>query len=240
MHDAAPLPHAVPLPFSWRRDVALWAGMILALTVSNILTGWYNGRGTRPWMLAALRGWFTTAMIVGARRRWKLARDGTSSGRRFQVSMAEFLLLATGSVAFVGFTAAEHRASSRVFRERERVSALAAPILGPAGRLGYEPNGDITISICDRTFDDDRLDKLASLISQEMKDAPAVTRLMFGSRPNSNGAPRWPGVTDRSVEVILRWNRLEWLFIYGTAISADGCQELKTLPALNEHSLKQL
>lgn len=213
--------------------------MALAWTISSLLVGWYNGRGARPLFLAGMVAWYTSFMIIGARRRWKAARDGTTAGGRLQFSMAELFLIVTGIVALVGFLAAEHRQSLSVHREREKFSALAAPILGPGGRLGFESSGEMTIIICDRSFDDDRLGRLASIISQ--KEGGAVVKsLVFGSRANSIGAPSWPGVTDRSLDVIVRWKQLEWLFIEGTAITPAGRQRLLTLPALNETSRNSL
>jgi hypothetical protein len=64
---------------------------------------------------------------------------------------------------------------------------------------------------------------------------------MFGTGSKTAGTPpKWPGVTDRSVPFILQWDRLEWLFIEGTAISAASREKLLTLPDLNEISPQSL
>lgn len=214
--------------------------MVLAVTTPSLLIGWYNGRDARPLQIAGLALYFTSIFAAGAHRRWKAAHDGASVKKRWRFSMAELILIVTGIVAWVGFSAADHRQSQQVQREREKLSTLAAPILGPEGRLGFESNGDVSIAIIDRSFNDDRLAALASLIEGH-DDACSVQSLMFGTTAKTAGAPlRWPGVTDSSVDLILQWNRLEWLFIEGTDITPAARQKLIALPALHEVSRNSL
>jgi hypothetical protein len=236
----AAVPHTPAPLFSWRRELALWFAMVLAWTIPHLLIGWYNGRGPRPLLIAGFVLWVSSIMAMGAHRRWKAARSGRSVDKRWRFSTAELFLIVTGIVAWVGFAAADHRDSLHVYRQREKFSALAAPILGPEGRLGFDSHGDISITICDRSFDDDRLGRLAELIRR--KDADANVRsLMFGSGTRTAGTPpRWPGVTDRSVDCILRWKQLEWLFIEGTAITRSKHEDLLELPALHEASRTSL
>jgi len=135
---------------------------------------------------------------------------------------------------WIGFSAADYRESQRVQRERERMQALAAEILGVEGRLDFDSDGSVTIIVCDRSFDDERLSSMAALIGKWDADSK-VRQLMFGSGSKTAGTPpKLPGVTDDSVGLILQWDRLEWLFIEGTAISSVGREKLLKLPQLNE------
>jgi hypothetical protein len=68
-----------------------------------------------------------------------------------------------------------------------------------------------------------------------------INSLSFGSGRTTVGTPAaWPGITDRSVPLILKWDELEWLSVFGTSISDEGCEQLLTLPRLNEFSREQL
>lgn len=236
MNDTAAVP-LTPAPlFSWRRELALMISMVLTCAGSWLLVGWYNGRGTGPLMIAGLVLYVSSLLAVGSRRRWKAARVGIKVRKRWRFSMAELILIVTGLVAWFGLFAADHRQSLQVGREREKFSALAAPLLGPEGRLSSNSDGTISVSICDRSFDDDRLRRLADLIHQKDADS-SVLSLMFGTGAKTAGSPpRWPGVTDRSVDLIIRWNQLEWMSIAGTDITRPAREKLMSLPALNEVS----
>jgi hypothetical protein len=214
--------------------------MVAACTAPQILLGWYNGRGPRLFHIAGFVGWMTAFLIMGARRRWLKAYRAGYIPSRWRFSAAELLLMFTGAIFFLGFNAADYRQSQLVHREREQLQALATPALGPEGRLDLEPDGTLQITICDRSFDDQRLQALAELIRERKADAD-VRRLMFGTGTKTAGTPpRWPGVTDQSVETILQWNQLEWLFIEGTSITAAKREQLLTLPELNELSRETL
>jgi hypothetical protein len=214
--------------------------MVAACTAPQLLVGWYNGRGPRLFFIGGFVGLMTAFMIMGARRRWQKAYRADYVPSRWRFSAAELLLMFTGAIFYLGFTAADYRQSQLIHREREQFQALAAPALGPEGRLGFDSDGALHITICDRSFDDKRLRSLAALIRERKADAD-VRRLWFGSgAKTARTPPRWPGVTDQSVEVFLRWNQLEWLFIEGTAITAAKREQLLMLPELNELSRESL
>jgi hypothetical protein len=227
--DAPPAP-----TFSWRREIALWLAIVTAISAPQVLMGWYSGRGLRPLHIVGLMFWLSAALLLGAWRRWRRARGEVVAPSRWRFSTGELLLLFTGAVLWIGFSAADYRESLRVQQERERMQALAAEVLGPEGRLGFDSDGSVSVTVCDRSFDDKRFESLAELIREWDADSK-VQRLMFGSGIMTQGTPpRWSGVTDVSVPLILRWDGLEWLFIEGTAISPTSREKLRRLPDLNE------
>jgi hypothetical protein len=220
--------------FSWRREIAMWVAIVAAIAVPQVLMGWYSGRGLRPLHLAGLIFWLSAALALGGWRRWRRARGEEVATSRWRFSTGELMLLFTGAILWIGFSAADYQQSQRAQQERERMQARAAEVLGVEGRLGFDSDGSISITVCDRSFDDKRLRSLAALI-REWNAESRVRRLMFGSGIKTQGTqPNWAGVTDQSIDLILRWNGLEWLFIEGTAISPAGREKLLTLPDLND------
>jgi hypothetical protein len=218
----------------------MWVGMAAGWTAPHLLISWYRGREARPLLLVGALVWITSIMAMGAHRRWKAARQGETARRGWRFSIAELLLIFTGAIAFLGFTGADYRQSLQVQREQARLRELAAPILGVDGRLEFDSRGRISIIVCDRTFDDARLARLASLVAARGQ-AAAVTALMFGTSAGASGSPaRWPGITDRSAGVILQWNQLELLFIDGTGLTQAARRRLSALPRLYEASRRSL
>ena len=234
------MPNGENVPFPWRRLLFAFIAVASATTASHLLVGWYNGRGLRPLALAGIVFWITTAVTLGLRRHWLNQRQPELTGRRWKFSTVDLLILVTGLTLFVGFSATEHLESKRLQREQKQLQAQAADVLGPDGRIGFESDGSVTISICDRSFDDDRLGTLAQMIEDWNQDA-GVSRLSFGTGMKTGGTPPvWPGVTDRSVDLLLKWDELEWLSVDGAAISDDGHKRLRTLPRLNDLSRRGL
>jgi hypothetical protein len=231
-------PHVIAAPaaptFSWRREVALWSAMVTVITAPHAVVGWYSGHGPRALHIVGLIFWLSAALLLGAWRRWRRAQGEEVATSRWRFSTGELLLLFSGAILWIGFSAADYRESQRVHREPERMQARAAEVLGIEGRLGFDSDGSMSITVCDRSFDDKRLRSLAALISGWDADSK-VRRLMFGSGIKTQGTrPRWPGVTNQSVDLILQWDGLEWLFIEGTAITPAGQEKLLRLPDLNE------
>lgn len=110
-------------------------------------------------------------------------------------------------------------------------------LLGPDGRASFSPDGGVTITFCDRTFDDDRLAKLAKVIESEGLNDNVVGFLCGSGNKTGGSAAAWPGLTDASLPLILRWKGLELLVVANSAISGDGKAQLRELPHLNEVSL---
>jgi hypothetical protein len=210
--------------------------MVAALTAAHLLIGWFNGRGFRPLALAGTVFWIMTALALGARRRWIKERRPELTLEPWRFSFLELLVLVTGLTLFIGFTIADHHESARVLRERSAFRSCVETLLGVDGRIDFDIDGSLMISVCDRSFDDARLVKLAEKID-DWNPNIEVSRITFGTGMKSGGTPpAWPGVTDRSVDLLLEWDGLEWLSVYGTAISADGRERLLTLPRLNDFS----
>ena len=224
------------LPFNWRSQALFALAMVAALTAAHLLVGWFNGRGFRPLALAAFVFWIMTALALGARRRWLKERRPELTLELWRFSFLELLVLVTGLTLFIGFTIADHHETARVLREQSAFRASVETLLGVDGRIDFDVDGSLMISICDRSFDDARLAKLAEKID-DWNPNIGVSRITFGTGMKSGGTPpAWPGVTDRSVDLLLEWDELEWLSVYGTAIGADGRERLLTLPRLNDIS----
>jgi hypothetical protein len=218
----------------------MWVGMAAGWTAPHLLISWYRGREARPLLLVGVLLWISSIMAMGAHRRWKAAHQRESPQTPWRFSTAELLLMFTGAIAFLGFMGADYRQSLHVQREQSRLREVAAPLLGPDGRLDFDAAGRVSIVVCDRSFCDARLTQLAALIA-EQDQAATVTSLMFGSSANTSvSPPRWPGVTDRSVDLILQWDQLEWLFIEGTDLTHAARQRLSALPRLHETSQRML
>lgn len=224
------------LPFNWRAQALFALAMVAALTAAHLLVGWYNGRGFRPFALAGFVFWITTAFALGSRRRWIKARRPELALKAWRFSFLELLVLFTGLTLFLGFTIADHHETARVLREQAAFRSSVETLLGVDGRIDFDADGRLMISVCDRSFDDARLVKLAEKID-DWNPNVGVSRITFGTGMKTGGTPPvWPGVTDRSVDLLLEWDELEWLSVYGTAISADGRKRLLTLPRLNDFS----
>lgn len=231
---------ATSTPFPWRRQLLMGVLLVGTIAASQMLVGWYNGRGFRPLTLAGFLIWITTAFALGVRRQWLRQRSPERAERRLQFSILELLVLVTSLTFFLGLTAADQLEWGREHRERERLKAQAAGVLGPDGWIGFEADGSVNISICDRSFDDSRLAELAAML-RGWRPPAKVGWLMFASGQTTGRTPAaWPGVTDRSVPLILEWGELEWLSVFGTSISDAGREELLTLPRLNDFSREQL
>lgn len=228
------------LPFNWRSQALFALAMVAALTAAHLLVGWYNGRGFRPFALAGFVFWITTAFALGTRRRWIKARRPELALKAWRFSFLELLVLVTGLTLFIGFTIADHHETTRVLREQSAFRSSVEALLGVDGDTGFAADGSLVITVCDRSFDDARLVKLAEKID-DWNPNVGVSRVTFGTGMNTGGTPPvWPGVTDRSVDLMLEWDELEWLSVYGTAIGADGRERLLTLPRLNDFSRRGL
>lgn len=226
--------------FSWRRELFLAAMMVVVIIASSFITSWYTGRDIRPLMLTGMILYMTTAFALGMRRRWKNARhpQAATSVRKF--SLTELLLFVTGLALFVGLLAADRLESQRFQRERAQFQATAANMLGPDGRITFMPDDSLQIAVCARTFDDERFTRLAEMISHWNADTK-ISGVMFGTGANTNSTPPvWPGFTDQSIAQLMQWKELELLSVHGTAISAAGREQLRSLPLLNEVSQRQL
>ena len=231
---------AASTPYPWRRQVLICSAIALMFLVSHLLVGWFNGRGLRLWSYLGFLAFTMSAIVVAFRQRWIYERRPELAAKRLKFSTVDLLILVTGMTLFVGFTAADQLELGREHRERERLKAQAASVLGPDGWIGFEADGSVNIAICDRTFDDARLAKLAAML-RGWRPPAKVGRLMFASGQTTGRTPAaWPGVTDRSVPLMLEWNDLEWLSVHGTSISDAGREELLTLPRLNDFSREQL
>lgn len=221
---------------SWRRELII--GMVICATLigAQLLIGWYNGRGLRPLMLAGLLFWVMTTFALGARRRRMKAQRPSSTWKPWRFSFLEMLALFTGLTLFIGLSIADYHETARLFRERSAFRSNAETLLGLDGQVGFDVDGSLMISACDRSFDDARLVKLAQMI-EDWSPNVSVSRFSFGTGMKTGGTPPvWPGVTDRSVDLLLEWDELEWLSVYGTVISAEGRERLLTLPRLNDLS----
>lgn len=221
---------------SWHRELVIGALIWTTLIGAQLLIGWYNGHGLRPLMLAGLLFWVTTAFALGVRRRRMRAQRPELKLKPWRFSFLEMLVLFTGLTLFIGFSIADYHETARLFRERSAFRSSAEPQLGLDGHIGFAADESLTISVCDRSFDDARLVKLVQMIEAWNQDV-GVSRVSFGTGAKTGGTPPvWPGVTDRSVDLLLEWDELEWLSVDGTSISAEGRERLLTLPRLNDFS----
>lgn len=224
------------LRFDWRSQALLSVVMIAAITVTHLLIGWYNGRGIRPFALAGMAFWLTTVFALGSRRRWIKARRPELALRPWRFSFVELLVVFTGLTLLIGLSITDRQESLKVRREQATLQSSATKLLGLDGRIDFDADGSLMISICDRSFDDARFVTLVQMIDDWNKNA-GVSRITFGTGINTSGMPPvWLGVTDRSIDLLLKYDELEWLSVYGTAISADGRERLLTLPRLNDFS----
>ena len=100
--------------FSWRRELLQWVALIAAIVGAQLLVGWYNGRGPRLYFVAGFACWLTAFTVMGARRRWLKSCNADIAASRWRFSAAELLLIFTGAIAYIGFTAADYRDSLRL------------------------------------------------------------------------------------------------------------------------------
>jgi len=221
---------------TWRRELVTGILIFTTITGAHLLIGWYNGRGLRPFALAGFVFWIMTAFALGARRRWIKVHRPELTLKPWRFSFLELLVLVTGLTLFIGFSIADYHESARVLREHSAFRSSVETLLGLDGRIDFDVDGSLMISVCDRSFDDARLVKLAEKID-DWNPNIRISRITFGTGMKTGGTPPvWPGVTDRSVDWLLEWDELEWLSVYGTAISVDGRKRLLTLPRLNDIS----
>ncbi|HEX4412520.1 MAG TPA: hypothetical protein VH107_02760 [Lacipirellulaceae bacterium] len=143
-------------------------------------------------------------------------------------------VIGTGIALFIGLTGADYQQGQRTQRERDRLRSSASEFLGPDGRLDFELDGTMAVIVCDRSFDDQRFTKLANLLD-DFPASDGVTRVFFGTSAGMRATPaQWRGVTDASVDVLLRWQKtLRAVAIQGTAITPAGINRLSTLPELD-------
>ena len=98
----------------------------------------------------------------------------------------------------------------------------------------------MSISIYDRTFDDERFITLSKKVHDDV-DTSCVSRVVFGTGPNTTGTPpRWPGITDSTVDLLLQWPDITMLIVEGTEITAEGRKRLLSLQKLDDLSQKNL
>ncbi len=177
---------------------------------------------------------------MGLMRRRKRKKETDAAFRWYRFSLAELFVIATGLAVFLGFLGADFSQRHADNRQRERLQATTAPVLGPDGQISHQPDGALLISVCDRSFDDQRLIQLARLLNNQSEDY-RIYGLLFGSgMQTSSTPPKWPGITDASVPTLLQWEDMEMLLLGGTSITAEGRKRLAELEALDELSRKQL
>ena len=220
--------------FSWKSEVAFVLVLVCSVSVGQFAMAWWSGRQVRPFQLIGVTAYLSVFAGLGARRRWTNARAGGVATPWYRFSMAELLIIVTGFALLSGFGAADYAERTRTQRERQRLTSLAAAYLGPDGRLGFNSNGEVTITVCDRTFDDQRFASIAALID-EANLGDRVCWLLFGTGANTAGTPAiWPGFTDQSIDILLDWNNLRWLSLHGTSITPEGRDRLSRLQALEK------
>jgi len=222
------------MPTSWRSiSVFLLVFCCIYVVASTAPALWF-GQKIRPLLLVGQMTWILTIMGLVWRRKQKKQTDG--SFRWYRFSMAEMFTIATGLAIFLGLSGADHRQWRAKFRHHAQLQQKVSHVLGPEGRLGFEGDGSLTISVCDRTFDDKRLAELANLIHDDA-ETDGVSRVLFGTGSRTAGTPpKWPGITDASVEILLQWQGIEMLSIEGTSISAEGRKQLLSLEELEDWS----
>lgn len=226
--------------FSWQKELLLATAMVISIIASSLASSWYTGRDIRPWTLAGLLLVMSVAFTLGVRRRWRNTRYPQMSTGATSFSLAELLIYVSALAIFLGFLELDRPAAQQFQRERDELQAAAAGVLGPDGRILFMPDGSLHVAICDRTFDDARLARLAEVIDQ-WKAGAQISELGFGSGANTNNIPPvWPGITDQSIPLLMQWQELELLSVYGTAISENGREQLRTLPRLNRLSQHML
>ena len=181
---------------------------------------------------------FLTMMALMWRRRHRKATDASFRWHRF--SLAEVFVMATGLAVFMGLSGADRNQRRAELQHRKQLEKTALSILGPDGRLSFDSTGSMSIAICDRTFDDMRLVELAELIRDDA-NPKEVCAVQFATSAATAATPaQWPGITDKSVEILLQWQGIEMLSIDGTGISAEGRIRLLSLGELKEWSRKAL
>jgi hypothetical protein len=225
------------LPSSWRGWVAFFAVFVCVFCAASLVVTWCSGRAIRPLALGGQLAWMLTIMgLVFRRRLMKGKAPHDTHDRCYRFSLIEMFVIATGLALNFGLMAADYRQGLSTQRERDSLRSITTEVLGPDGRLGFETDGTMTITVCDRSFDDQRFTKLANLVKDYLK-SNEVSCVMFGTGARAAGTPpRWPGVTDASVDILLHWQELHILAIQGTGITPAGRERLLELQHLNEWS----
>ena len=226
------------MPTGWRSVSAFLLAFCCIFVAARFVPAWWSGQKMRPLLLTGQMIWMLTIMGLMWRRKLKLVSD--ASFQWYQFSLAEMFVIATGLAIFMGLSGADYSQQRAKSRHREQLQMMVSQVLGPEGRLGFESDDSLTISVCDRTFDDQRLTELANLIHDDA-ESNGVSRVLFGTGPLTAGmARKWPGITDASVETLLRWRSLTMLVIEGASITAEGRKRLLKLKELDELSQTNL
>lgn len=221
--------------FSWRREL-FYATLMVAIICAVFFSSWNRDRDPRPLILVGMLLYMIVAFALGTRRRWFNAKHPELARSPVRFSLAELLVFATAFAVFSGFLSADLLKPQQIRREHEKLQAATAGVLGPDGQITHEPDGSLQIAICDRTFDDARLARLVEVIFQWEADTK-ISGVMFGSGANTkNTPPAWPGITDQSVPLLMQWQELKMLSVFGTAISQEGREQLRKLPHLDPRS----
>ncbi len=199
-----------------------------------MVPAWWLGQKIRPLLLVGQMIWILTIMGLVWWRKLKKQADG--SFRWYRFSLAELFVIATGLAVSMGLSGADYSQRRAEFRHREQLQQKVAHILGPDGYLGFGSDGSLTISVCDRTFDDKRLAELANLIHDDAQ-SNGVSWVLFGTGSRTAGTPpKWPGITDNSVRLLLQWQDIKLLSVEGTNISTKGQRQLLKLEKLDHPS----
>jgi hypothetical protein len=239
-YDEPPV-RARALPYSWRGWVVFSMVFCCVFCATSLVLTWWSGQAIRPLALAGGMAWVLALVGLACRRR--LMRENAPNDTRYRwyrFSLAEMFVIATGLALNMGLMGADYQQRLSTQRERDRLRTATTEVLGPEGQLGFEYDGTMTISVCDRTFDDQRFAELAGLI-HDYVESNGVSRVMFGTGSRTIGTPpRWPGVTDASVDILLGWQKMHMLHIQGTGISPAGQERLLTLQKLDELSQANL
>ena len=224
------------LSSSWRGRVAFFTVFCCVFCGVSLPT-WWSGQPIRPLALVGQMAWMLTVFgLMWRRRLMKEKAPDDTRYRWYRFSLVEMFVIATGLALNMGLMGADHRQRLSTQRERDRLRTVTTEVLGPDGQLGFENDGTVTISVCDRSFDDQRFAELADLI-RDYVESNGVSRVGFGTGPRATGTPpRWPGVTDASVDILLGWQELHMLAIQGTGITPAGRERLLRLQNLNEWS----
>lgn len=205
----------------------------------NLAMSWWLEMEVRPLQIGGTFLWLLAVWgVVLRRRRTKERNPDDPHFRWYRFSLFEIFIVATGGILFFGLNTADYRQRLELHYEQVRLQTAAEDILGPDGSLGFGGDGPGTLSltICDRSFDDQRLMKLMDLIQDHLEtNRIAITGIMFGTSALTTGTPpEWPGITDASLDMILGWQELKTLSVYGTGITIEGQKRLLKLPDLEE------
>ncbi len=225
------------MPSSWHGWLVRFLVVCCVWVAMSLVSSWWFEREVRPLLLAGQIAWLSTVMGLLLRRKLIKEREPNNTQFRwYQFSLAEMLVLVTGLALFLFFQAADDSQRRSTLRQREQLQTVVSKVLGPEGRLGFEKDGSLLISVCDRSFDDQRFAELESLI-RDYVESNGVSIVLFGTGPRTMGTPpRWPGVTDASVDILLQWQDIKMLSIQGANITPEGRKRLLGLEKLDETS----